>query len=90
MVSIIYSIPTHLWPWLMHHWPNRNLSGHRRVQYSTHTCMPAHPRTKQITGQWVQACTHIHSLSLQPRPDTWQHKFTVISISWSQIIAVLK
>ena len=68
-----------------------SVSGRRRVQYSTHThthaCTPTH---KKITGQWVQACTHIHSLSLSASPmDTWQQEFTVISLNWSQIIAVL-
>lgn len=90
MVSIIYSIPTHLWPWLMHHWPNRSLC-QAVVEYSTHTCKPAHPHTQKITGQRVHACTHIHSLSLSASPmDTWQQEFTVMSLNWSQIIAVLK
>ncbi len=86
MVSIIYSIPTHLWPWLMHHWPNHSLCQVcRGVQYSTHTSILARPLTKKITGQWVQARTHIHSLSLSASPmDTWQQECTVIDLYWSQ------
>lgn len=92
MVSIIYSIPTHLWPWLMHHWPNRSLCQARhRIQYSTHTCMLPNTHTQKITGQWVQACTHIHSLSLSASPmDTWQQECTIINLNWSQTIGVLK
>lgn len=98
MVSIIYSIPTHLWPWLMHHWPNQSLcQAHHRVQYCavhTHACLHTqthtHTHTK-ITGQWVQACTHIHSLSLSASPmDTWQQECTIINPNWSPTIAVLK
>lgn len=90
MVSIIYSIPTHLWPWLMHHWPNCSLCQARyKVQYSIHTCMLVHPRTQKITGQWVQSCKHIHSLSLSASPmDTWQQECTIINLNWSQTVTL--
>lgn len=91
MVSIIYSIPTHLWPWLMHHWPKHSLcQAHHRVQYTTHTHACLTP-TQKITGQWVQACTHIHSLSLSASPvDTWQQECTFINLNWSRTFTVLK
>ena len=75
MVSIIYSIPTHLWPWLMHRWPKWSLC-QAAVEYSTvhaHACLHAH--TKKRTGQWVQACARIYSRSLPVSAmDTWQQR----------------
>lgn len=91
MVSIIYSIPTHLWPWLMHHNPSSSLCQTcHRIQYSTPTLhTPLHTHTH--TGHRVQASTHIYSRSLSASPmDTWQQECTIITLDWSQTAAVLK
>lgn len=93
MVSIIYSIPTHLWPWLMHHKPSSSLcQACHRIRHITHTLhTPLHTRTHTHTGHRVQASTHIYSRSLSASPmDTWQQECTIITLDWSQTAAVLK
>lgn len=82
MVSIIYSIPTHLWPWLMHHNPSSSLcQACHRIQY-VHTHTQTHEHTHAHTE--VTGCRRAH-ISIadpsQPLPWTPGNKNALLSLS---------